>query len=96
MSNRMVSAHRIPLITDVVTAGVASVAFSASRARTEQAANLSASFGELLSPLYKFLNGMAVTIEAALAARALFSMTDDQLAKRGIAREDIPHVVWTR
>jgi hypothetical protein len=97
VSNRnMVPAYRIPMITDVVTAGVASTAIAASRAQTAQAVNLSASFGEMLSPLYKFFTGMATTIEAALAARTLFSMTDAELAARGIKRDDIPHVVWTR
>ena len=96
MSNRMVSSFRIPMIIDPVPAGYASMAFTASRARTEQAVRLGQSFAMLFGSVGAFFVGLRQVIECALEARDLFSLTDAQLRTRGLTREEIPAHIWTR
>ncbi|MPY68726.1 MAG: hypothetical protein GEU92_01430 [Alphaproteobacteria bacterium] len=94
MSNRMVTSYRIPMITDPVTAGYASMAFTASRARVEQAVRVGESFAMLLGGIQQLFDDLSSTIDSARNAQELFALSDKALAARGLLRSDIPAAVW--
>ena len=94
MSNRTVTSYRIPLITDPVTAGYASMAFTASRARTEQAVRVGESFAMLLRGIQQVFDDINHAIDCARNAQELFALSDKALAARGLDRSGIPAAVW--
>jgi hypothetical protein len=92
----MITAYRIPMITDPVTAGQVGDALASAHARIDQAKRILDAYADLITGADTFLEAMSRALDSALEARKLFALTDDQLADRGILRENIPALVWKR